>query len=124
MVPDWVKNNAKWWHEDLIGDTDFINGIQHLVQYGIIKIENKKILGKVPLEDIVFSPAWITDKSNLVFINSSFFELYGRDGNCLVDDDGKIRWVNAALGLDPNKIGMYNEVAVWNDPQKVVVVYP
>ena len=124
LVPDWVKNNAKWWHEDLIGDTDFINGIQHLVQYGIIKIENKKILGKVPLEDIVFSPAWITDKSTLVFINSSFFELYGRDGNCLVDDDGKIRWVNAALGLDPNKMGMYNQVAVWDDPQKAVVVYP
>ena len=124
LVPDWVKNNAKWWHEDLIEDTDFINGIQHLVQYGIIKIDNKKILGKVPLEDIVFSPAWITDKSTLVFINSSFFELYGRDGNCLVDDNGKIRWVNAVLGLDPNKIGMYNEVAVWDDPQKVVVVYP
>ena len=29
LVPDWVKNNAKWWHEDLIEDTDFINGIQY-----------------------------------------------------------------------------------------------
>ena len=124
LVPGWVKNNAKWWHEDLIEDIDFINGIQHLVKYGIIKIDNKKILGKVPLEDIVFSPAWITDKSTLVFINSSFFELYGRDGNCLVEDNGKIRWVNAVLGLDPNKMGMYNEVAVWDDPQKAVVVYP
>ena len=28
------------------------------------------------------------------------------------------------LGLNPNKLDMYNEVAVWNDPQKTVVVYP
>ena len=28
MVPSWVKNNAKWWSEDLIEDTDFTNGIE------------------------------------------------------------------------------------------------
>jgi len=30
-VPDWVKNNAKWWAEDLIEDADFINGIEYLI---------------------------------------------------------------------------------------------
>ena len=25
-VPDWVKNNAGWWAEDLIKDYDFLNG--------------------------------------------------------------------------------------------------
>ena len=24
-VPDWVKNNANWWSENLIDDVDFIN---------------------------------------------------------------------------------------------------
>ena len=33
LVPDWVKNNAMWWSEDLIEDADFINGIQYLVIY-------------------------------------------------------------------------------------------
>ena len=28
------------------------------------------------------------------------------------------------LGLNPNKMDLYNEVALWNDPQNTVVVYP
>ena len=32
LVPDWVKNNAKWWSDDLIEDTDFINGIEYLIK--------------------------------------------------------------------------------------------
>ena len=54
-VPDWIKNNANWWSENLISDTDFINGLQYLIEYKIIKIDNKKIQGQVPLEDIKFS---------------------------------------------------------------------
>ena len=36
LVPDWVKNNAKWWSEDLIEDTDFVNGIEYLIKKQII----------------------------------------------------------------------------------------
>ena len=73
-VPNWIKNNANWWSENLIDDIDFINGIQYLIEHKIIKIDNKKILGQVPLEDIKFSTEWVTDKSFLVFAQSSFFE--------------------------------------------------
>ena len=123
MVPDWVKNNAKWWSDDLIGDADFINGIEYLVKEQIIKIDNKKILGKVPIEDVVFSSAWGFDRSNFTFVASTFFLIYGHYGSCLVED-GISKWLGPAFGLDPNKMDMYNEVAVWNDPQKAVVVYP
>ena len=123
MVPDWVKNNAKWWSEDLIEDTDFINGIEYLIKSKIIIIDNKKILGKVPLEDVKFSSAWIVDKSSLVFNSSSFFEIYGIYGDCIIDDDRKVWWTHS-LGLNPNKLDIYNEVGVWNEPQKTVVVYP
>ena len=37
-VPDWVKNNAKWWAEDLIEKTDFVNGIKYLLEKGIITL--------------------------------------------------------------------------------------
>ena len=67
MIPDWIKNNANWWSENLIGDTDFINGLQYLIEYKIIKIDNKKILGQVPLEDIKFSSSWQFDKNSLGF---------------------------------------------------------
>ena len=122
-VPDWIKNNASWWSENLIDDIDFINGLQYLIEYKIIKIDNKKILGKITLEDITFSSSWAVDKNFLVFVQSSFFEIYGKYGDCVMDGDSKV-WRSLALGLNPNKMDMYNEVAVWNDPQKTVVVYP
>jgi len=40
-----------------------------------------------------------------------------------MDGDSKV-WKSFVLGLNPNKMDTYNEVAVWNDPQKTVVVYP
>jgi hypothetical protein len=123
-VPGWVKNNAKWWSEDLIEDTDFINGIKYLVEKQIISIDNKKIVGKVPLEDVTFSPFWVFDKNSLVFVASSFFEVYGNYGDCVTTDSGNKVWLSLALGLNPNEIDEYREVAVWNDPQKTVVVYP
>ena len=122
-IPDWIKNNANWWSENLIDDTDFINGLQYLINNKIIKIDNKKIQGKVSLEDITFSPSWQIDKNLLVFVQSSFFEVYGEYGDCIMDGDSKV-WRSFVLGLNPNKMDTYNEVAVWNDPQKTVVVYP
>ena len=37
-VPAWVKNNAGWWADGTIGDSDFITGIQYLIEEGIITI--------------------------------------------------------------------------------------
>lgn len=37
-VPDWVKNNAKWWSEGKITDQDFTSGLQYLVKEKIIKV--------------------------------------------------------------------------------------
>jgi len=122
-IPDWIKNNANWWSENLIGDIDFINGLQYLIEHKIIKIDNKKILGKVPLEDIKFSANWQIDKNTLAFAQSAFFEIYGVHGKCTIDDGNQV-WKSLLLGLNPNKMDMYNEVAVWNDTQNTVVVYP
>ena len=37
-IPDWIKNNAGWWATDQIDDSAFVQGIQYLVQNGIIVI--------------------------------------------------------------------------------------
>lgn len=39
-VPDWVKNNAKWWSSGLINDADFLYGIEYLINENIILIPN------------------------------------------------------------------------------------
>ena len=37
-IPAWVKNNAGWWADDLIGDSDFVSGIQYLISEGIMSV--------------------------------------------------------------------------------------
>ena len=49
FVPDWVKNNAKWWSEDLIEDTDFVNGIEYFI-FGNLAV--------CPPTCNVFNPVW------------------------------------------------------------------
>jgi hypothetical protein len=34
----WIKNNVKWWSNDLISDNEFGLGIQYLIQKGIILV--------------------------------------------------------------------------------------
>ena len=37
-IPVWIKNNAGWWATDQIDDSSFLQGIQYLVQKGIIVV--------------------------------------------------------------------------------------
>jgi len=37
-IPDWVKNNAGWWAEGLITDSEFVTGIEWLISKGVMKI--------------------------------------------------------------------------------------
>ena len=35
-IPDWIRNNAKWWSEDAIDDSDFTSGLQYLIKNNIL----------------------------------------------------------------------------------------
>jgi len=37
-IPAWIKNNAGWWATDQIDDSSFLQGIQYLIQEGIMII--------------------------------------------------------------------------------------
>ena len=37
-IPDWVKNNAGWWADGQIGETEFIGAMQYLINQGMIII--------------------------------------------------------------------------------------
>ena len=37
-IPVWIKNNAGWWATDQIDDSAFVQGIQYLIQEGIIVV--------------------------------------------------------------------------------------
>lgn len=35
-IPSWIKNNAKWWSEGTISESDYVQGLQYLISQGII----------------------------------------------------------------------------------------
>jgi len=37
-IPDWIRNNAKWWSGGQIGDSDFTSGIQYMIKENIMVI--------------------------------------------------------------------------------------
>ena len=37
-IPQWIRDNAKWWADGLITDQDYINGLQYLISQGILKV--------------------------------------------------------------------------------------
>ena len=37
-IPQWLRDNAKWWSEGLITDKDYISGIQYLISQGVLKV--------------------------------------------------------------------------------------
>jgi hypothetical protein len=38
VIPSWIKNNANWWSHGQVGDSDFVKGIQYMIQQRIMQI--------------------------------------------------------------------------------------
>lgn len=59
-IPTWIKNNAKWWSDGQIEDSDFVKGIQYLIETGIMKIPEAKPFVSQPSQQI---PIWIKNNA-------------------------------------------------------------
>ena len=73
-IPSWIKNNAKWWSQGAITDSDFVSGIQYLVRNGIMQIgpiENVESPSVVP-SNPTNSAAKVS--SGTIHLNSYRFE--------------------------------------------------
>jgi len=46
-VPEWVKNNALWYGQGIVSETEFLNAIKFLVENGVIVLDGEE---KVLLE--------------------------------------------------------------------------
>ena len=149
-VPDWVKNNADWWAGDLIGDSDFLNGIKYLINKGIILVsvsDNQKEPTTMTapnsamlFEGVMISNYWkfledlnlpspiLQPISSILKIPNdesvqSIFDVYGvRNDSTTVD--GNVIWGTPVFGLNVGQLENYNTIAIWNDPQKAAVVSP
>jgi hypothetical protein len=58
-VPDWIKNNARWWAEGTISDTEFVSGMQFLVKEGILIVPQTSVSAEQ--QDSI--PDWIKNNA-------------------------------------------------------------
>ena len=74
-IPDWIKNNARWWSSTSISDSEFIGGIEFLIEEEIVKISpterSSELEQKIP-DWIKNNAKWWADDviSNEEFVKS------------------------------------------------------
>jgi len=60
LIPTWIKNNAKWWSSGQIEDSDFVKGIEHLIETGIMTIPETKLSDSISSQQI---PRWVKNNA-------------------------------------------------------------
>jgi len=53
-IPEWVKNNAKWWSEGTISETDYIKSLEYLIVQGVIQIP-------IPITEVIAAQSPLSD---------------------------------------------------------------
>src|SRR5579872_6199704 len=60
-IPSWIKNTAKYWSQGQVNDTDFVGGLQYLIQTGIIHVPSTQ----ATLGNSHQIPKWVKSDANL-----------------------------------------------------------
>lgn len=60
-IPHWIKNTAMLWSQGSVTDGDFINGIQYLIQQGIIMVPTTQVSSQASQK----IPSWIKNTAKL-----------------------------------------------------------
>ena len=55
-IPYWIKNNAGWWASEQITDSAFLQGIQYLINEGIMIVEIPDEIYSEAAEEV---PGWV-----------------------------------------------------------------
>jgi len=59
-LPVWIKNNALWWSNNQISETDFVSGIEYMIQKRIIVIPQISQSASNQSSEI---PSWIKNNA-------------------------------------------------------------
>ena len=60
QVPGWVKNNAGWWADGTISESDFVQGIQFLINDGIIVVPPTTVSADEKSQSV---PDWVKNNA-------------------------------------------------------------
>jgi len=107
-IPDWIKNNAKWWSEGQIGDSEFVSGIKYLIENDIMTIQQEQAakpenMLDVPVAKDAELPNGLQVEYNVLFVTSN--------DNCTWEEFGKMHFYNEVTyqylldwGLEPTQV--------------------
>ena len=70
-VPEWVKNTAGWWAEDVISETEFVNAISYLIKAGIINVQ-KQLTPQIEIEKLFEKKVTLIPASELKLDYNSY----------------------------------------------------
>lgn len=87
MIPDWIKNTAKWYGEGQISETEFLNAIKYLINNGILNLEQSTTVSHPDPSD---------SKQELIE--------HGLDDLLAKNNLSALEFFNAALEKDPKDI--------------------
>ena len=55
-IPEWVKNNALWYGQGIVSESEFINAIKFLIDNGVIVIESTEEVAAMAVDAEVLIP--------------------------------------------------------------------
>jgi len=84
-VPEWVKNNALWYGQGDISETEFLNAIKFLIENGVIVIESTEGVSSEIKEAQIVIPNGNFDVSGSGFYLPLNLEIH---------TNTKVTWVN------------------------------
>ena len=128
-IPEWVKNNAKWWSEGAISEADYVKSLEYLITEQIIEIP-------IPIIEVTAAQTALTEEeraqsfrvtiSDIVApISVSYFEKFEiatSEAGAADDPRGRMydfRDINPKFFLESlpsaDKKNFYDFVADWMD---------
>lgn len=108
-IPNWIKNNAKWWSDGQISDGDFVKGIEYLIDNGVMQVGQKESVVK-PENTLNANIAEDTSLLNGLEVEYNVIFVTSND-NCTWEEFGKMHFYNEVTyyylqtwGLEPIQV--------------------
>ncbi len=64
-IPDWIKNNAKWWSEGSISDADYVESLEYLINNGVIDVP-------IPITEVTAAQTMYSDEERAQSLSYNF----------------------------------------------------
>jgi len=108
LIPEWIKNTAKWWSEGSLSDTEFINAMKFLIENDIITVDSEEFTGFVEVQGDLFT----------ILYHKEILKNPTAMGGYMTLETQPL------FTFDPTKESIYKDIGNLDKKQNTVFVYP